>query len=127
MATRRYNPDGSSAGRRRVSIELPCSSVLDATVACRVELTLQSEACARVRCSRNRRSSRARRRLFRRRMVQLRGARALGRIDGLNASITGFPATEQLFASPVAFQDTAAATATARRGRAQHVLHRRRR
>jgi len=38
-------------------------------------------------------------------MVQLRGARALAAIDGLNASITGFPATEQLFASPVAFQD----------------------
>lgn len=107
MATRRFNPDGvfrwTESG---VDRNLPCSNLLDSTIACRVELTLNSygersgdllshtafEVAPGGVYSANE-------------WFNYAGRVRLSAIDGLNASITDFPATTQLFASPVDYQD----------------------
>ena len=100
---RRYNPDGVFRWTRSgVDRNLPCANTTDNTLACRVEATLNAygqrsgalfadtafEASPGGVYSANE-------------WFTYAGQARLNAITGLNASITEFPATTQLFASPV--------------------------
>ncbi|HVT35765.1 MAG TPA: DUF1302 family protein, partial [Nevskiaceae bacterium] len=110
MATRRYNPDGvfrwTASG---VDRNLPCSNLLANTIACRVELTLNGEG--------KRSGALLAQSAFEVAPGGVYSANEwfnyaakvrLQAIDGLNASIVDFPATAELFATPVDYQSTCA-------------------
>ena len=111
-AVRRYNPDGvfrwTASG---VDRNLPCGSAdfSDNTIACRVEFTLNQEG--------KRSGALLAQTAFEVAPGGVYSANEwfnyaakvrLAAIDGLNASITDFPATTDLFASPVAYQSSCA-------------------
>jgi len=106
MATRRYNPDGVFRWTKSgVDRNLPCANVLDNTIACRVELTLQNEGLRSGALLANTAFEVAPGGVYSaNEWFNYAGRVRLQAIDGLNASINDFPATTQLFASPVDFQ-----------------------
>ncbi len=100
---RRYNPDGVFRWTKSgVDRDLPCANTTDNTLACRVELTLQTYGQRSGALFANSAFEASPGGVYSAQEWFSYAAQArLNAVEGLNASITEFPATTQLYATPV--------------------------